>query len=806
VDVKKIQYSRFRASVLGCTVSAACTLGAPCAFSLESADAASASSDGTLDEIIITAERREEKLDKVPISVTAFSQRTLDDLHIENLADLATIVPGLDIQTNPPLNQDAGDIAIRGIFSGGNAPTTQIYIDETPVAIRQMNGAGLSVSPYPNIFDLDRIEVLRGPQGTLFGASAMGGAIRFITPQPSLNDASGFTKADISYTDGGSPSYELGAAYGAPIVVGSSGFRVSAWFQSLGGFIDHEDGLTGQILTRNANWVDSYVVRPAFTWSPAENLSVTASVFLQHKHDEESQAGYWATDLPNPETNGKAWGSGTQPLTDDLRVSSLAIKYDVGGIALQSDTSYLDRGLESGDDWTHQAEAVFGGTPFLPSLNPTFAEYESDHSSTNAWQQEFRLSSQDPSSRVSWVAGLYYRHAVEGLQQFMAGNLDPLTEAINGKTSLEFFGGVPNYVLNGQSLNSYTNFHTTDISEAAFGDLTINIVSGLKANLGVRAEHSIVEHQTEIVAGPLDGVTFSNTVLPDQVGNPITPKFGLTYQYTEDDMVYVSAAKGYRPGGGNAATSVGNALCGPSLAALGLTSVPTSFNSDSLWSYEIGAKDSLFNRRLAIQASVYYIDWTDIQTSVGLPSCGEAFTANRGKAVSQGFDLQVAANIAEGLKARALVGYTDAYNPNAAHGAPSNGIVPLLNGAGDKLPLVLPWTAAANIEYSRDISPLWGDARSYLRLDYRWLSAANSLNPNVANYDPETGPYQNQAYGILNIRLGVVHEGLDVSAYVNNATQSDPRLGYQHDSFGSSLFYGSAIRPLTAGFTAWYRF
>jgi hypothetical protein len=166
----------------------------------------------------------------------------------------------------------------------------------------------------------------------------------------------------------------------------------------------------------------------------------------------------------------------------------------------------------------------------------------------------------------------------------------------------------------------------------------------------------------------------------------------------------------------------------------------------------------------------------------------------------------VAAIITDGLKLGALVGYTDAYYPDAAFGAPVGGMTPLLNAAGDKLANVLPWTAAANVEYSRDISPLWGNARSYIRVDYRWLSAANAINPATAGYDPETSPHQNQAYSILNLRLGVMHEGLDASVYVNNATKSDPILGYAHDVIGDPMFYGTAIRPLTAGFTAYYRF
>ena len=774
------------------------------------ADAPAPGTPGTnanteLDEIVVSAERREEKLDKVPISVTAFSQKTMDDLHIQSFADLATIVPGLVVSTPAGGLQDITDVAIRGIFAGGNSPTTQFYIDETPVAIRTLPAAGPSGSPHPLIFDLDRVEVLRGPQGTLFGSSAMGGAIRYITPQPSLSDSSGYAKADVAYTDRGAPSYEAGVAYGAPVVAGTAGFRVSAWFQSAGGFIDKEDPISGDILERNANASNSYVIRPAFTWAPTDNLTVTPSLFLQHVHSDNPNS-YWANYLPNPEDGAHVSGSIAEPMTDDLNVSSLAIKYALTGVTFQSDTSYLDRRAHAVDDFTHAAEFIFSGTPFVPGLSPDYHDYFNDTTFTHAIQQEFRLSSQDPSARVSWVAGLYYRHSLESVVQCLPGSLDPLTEAIAGENTFQFTGNQDYTLSNGQVCNAFTDFRTTDISEAAFGEVTVEIVPRLKANLGVRVEHAVVEHQNQVSAGPLDGLTYADQNLPDQVSNPVTPRFGLTYQYTDNDMVYVSAAKGYRSGGANGATSIGNPLCTPSLTALGLSIVPSSYDPDSLWSYEIGAKDSLFDRRLAIQASAFVIDWSNIQTSVNLPSCAEVFTANRGKAVSRGFDLQLAAILAEGLKLGASVGYTDAYYPDAAYGAPTNGVIPLLNAAGDKLPNVLPWTAAVNVEYSHDISPLWSDARSYIRVDYRWLSAENPINPNTASYDPEVDQNLNPAYGMLNLRLGVVHGGLDLSAYVNNATRSDPVLTYAHDAIGDPIFYGTAIRPLTLGVTGYYRF
>jgi iron complex outermembrane recepter protein len=765
-----------------------------------------------LDEIIVTAQRRAESLDKVPVSVTAYSQKTMDELHIQSFDDLASVVPGLSFTTVGTSQQQSNtDVAIRGIYSNGNSPTTGIYIDETPIAVRQNAAAGFSGSPHPDIFDLDRIEVLRGPQGTLFGSSAMGGVIRFITPAPNLQDTSGYSKAEFSYTDRGAPSYAVGLAYGAPIVQGVAGFRVSGWFHSDGGFIDIEDPYTGQILNRNANSETSYTIRPAFTYQPTDNLTITPAVFIQHEHSD-APPEYWRTDLPNPEpgafVSGYGWRSPEQPVTDDLTVPSLAVKYNFAGLSLQSDSSYVDRSYSDYDDYSELLPAFFGGPPLAPQL-AGFNSYDQNIVWTRAWQQEFRLSSQDTDSRFNWVAGLYYRHALDGVQQFIAPDLTPLTELLLGQTSLQTYG-IPDFVTGGLAVDSYSRFTTVTESKAVFGEITYEIVPRLKTNIGLRIERSSVQDQVEQYGGPLQGTTYGTTVLPDQKQTPVTPRFGLTYQYTDKDMVYATAAKGYRPGGSNSPNATANPLCDASFKALGLNGVPETYDSDSLWSYELGAKDSLFNDRLSFQTSVYYIDWSGIQTQVNLPSCGAFYTTNRGKAISQGFDFQAEGILAEGLKATANVGYTDVYYPNAEYGAAVGGAPPLLIGAGDKLPNVAPWNASVHVDYSVDIGRIWDEARSYLRVDYRWIDATPRGDPRTVGYDPAVGGAigfaPNSAYGTLNLRVGVLRGGLDLSAFVNNATNADPILGLTHASLNDSLFSATAIRPLTMGLTGLYRF
>lgn len=766
-----------------------------------------------LTEITVTAQRREESIDKVPISMTAFPQTTLDDLHIQSFSDLAATVPGLVITTSGSNVQSQSDVLIRGISSGGNAPTTGIYIDETPIVTRQNGAIAYSGSPQPDIFDLERVEVLRGPQGTLFGAGAMGGAIRYITPAPSLESSSGYSKVEFSYTDGGAPSYSAGVAYGAPIVEDAAGFRVSGWFHSDGGFIDVEDPYTGRTLTRNANSAMSYVLRPAFTLVPTEGLTITPAVFFQH-HESDEPDQYWRTDLPNPDP-GSAFATGfgnnvRQPVTDNVTVGSVAVKYVTSGLSLQSDTSYMDRNYKDFDDWSNTLPPLFGVAPLDPALSK-FASYDEDVEWTRAWQQEFRLSSTDPSARVRWVGGLYYRHSLDGVSQFIAPDLTPVTEAAYGLTSLEAFG-IADYLENGDAYNSYTWARAVTEQKALFGELNFAILPKVRINAGVRIERVAVEEQQQVIAGPLNGTTYTAFALPDEVQTPVTPRGGITYQFTDADMVYATVAKGYRAGGSNSPAAIDNPMCGSSAATLGLSEVPATFSSDSLWSYEIGTKDSFLEHRVTLEFSAYSIDWKNIQTNTYLPSCGEAFTANRGRVVSQGLDLQFAAILAKGLTVSGTVGYDNAYHPDAIFGAPTNGTTPLIFGAGDKLAGVPPWTAAVHLEYSRDIGPLWSDASSYIRIDYRWIDDDPKGDPRVANYDPELmavpayDTYPNQAYGTLNLRLGVEHEGLDLSAFVENATNAEPLLALDHSVPGDPLFTATALRPLTAGVTAIFRF
>jgi outer membrane receptor protein involved in Fe transport len=763
----------------------------------------SSNSNG-LEEVIVTAQRRQENIQNVPISMAAMSQKSIDDLHLQNLSDLESVVPGL-VFTTPNVNNPNGqsDIAIRGIFSGGTslAPTTQVYVDDTPIEQHIVGVAGVFSNSSLQPFDLDRVEVLRGPQGTLFGASAMGGAVRFITPQPSLTQTSGYVQGEMAYSPYGDPSYNVGIAYGAPIVEGVVGFRISAYYKDAGGYINQENPYTGALLSTNINSQTSYIFRPALTIAPLDGLTITLSEYLQNITLANSPI-YWQNSLPVPQPGGHVATGSTeqQPTYDSMSIPALKISYELPALTIESNTSYIHREYANYTDMTHADEFFLTGKSFVPGLDPTYTWFWDNFTWTDAVQEELRFTSKDePGSRFHWIFGVFYRDASQRSSQILPDTLDPLTEACCGKTSLQFFG-IPNYVdAYSQVDNAFSDFTSTDKETAGFGEISYDFTSRLKVTVGARVSHDTVQSH-QILAGPLNDVTYSNTALPSEVQNPVTPRFALSYQVADQTMLYTTAAKGYRLGGVQYVGWDAAPTCAPSLKLLPGVNPSNTFASDSLWSYEFGAKSTLFNNRLQINASVYYIDWSNIQTSVPVASCLESFVANFGKAVSKGGDLQFNLALTEHLTLGATGGYTDAYYAKSEIIGEA-----LLAQEGERLPNVPPWSAAANLVYRQALSFL-SDTNGYARVDFRHISAMPQLLPTIATYDPALGQHQDPAYSTLNLRIGVVHGGLDASVFVDNATNANPLLGYFHYGLGDPTFQATMIRPLTTGITVRYAF
>src|ERR1700729_1030055 len=249
--------SRFRSLTSACLLATAAgiahadTVAGDAASSATAAEGAATGGEGaqkdSLQEGVVTATRHEEALSKVPISVTALTQDAMDARGIKDFQDIARFTPGVSID-----NSGTNAISIRGISSSAGAGTTGIYLDDTPI---QMRSLGFNPDDtLPKTFDLDRVEILRGPQGTLFGAGSEGGTVRYIMTQPSLTTASTYVRTEASYTQYGQPSYEFGAAHGGPLIDRTLGFRASPWYRSDGGWIDRVDPTTDQTIAHNVNY------------------------------------------------------------------------------------------------------------------------------------------------------------------------------------------------------------------------------------------------------------------------------------------------------------------------------------------------------------------------------------------------------------------------------------------------------------------------------------------------------------------------------------------------------------------------
>jgi outer membrane receptor protein involved in Fe transport len=751
-----------------------------------------------LEEVVVTATKQTESIDKVPISLTALTQAQMDSKGIRTVDDVVRQTPGIDFSRSPFGGGLGSNIAVRGILSTTGASTTGVYIDDIPIQSRA-NQENFIGATFPQVFDLERVEVLRGPQGTLWGAGAEGGAIRFITPDPGLKTYSGYARAEVASTEHGDPSYEAGAAVGGPILQDQLGFRVSAWYRRDGGYVDRVNQET-DATDNNTNYQDSYVVRGALAWNATDHLQLTPSIFFQNLRLNDTSS-IWES-LSNVDQGVLRNGHVLQePTRDQFYLPALKARWELGAVDLTSVTSYFSRHERNLADDTNFESVIWTGIPYpiFPGQNaPAFVGTSQD-----IFSQELRAQSHDPDAMLTWTVGAFYSDAHERDYNYVQDlYFDALIQNATGLNAGQLFG-IP--LTDGK----YTFVGTTvshDEQTAAFGQVDYHIVKGLTLTVGLRVAHT----RFDFVQGYAGPVNYSgsgpdaHTVVGGQSETPVTPKVGLSYQLTDRNMVYFSAGEGYRIGGANSPVPL-NPACRADLGKLGLTASPLEYQSDKTWSYEVGFKGRGLDDHLEVQASAFHIDWKNIQQYVGLPDCGGiGFTANLGTAVSNGFDLQLSARPVAGLLLSGSVGYTDAkYSKTIG----SNGTT--IVNEGDTVgspPLgTTPWVFDASAQYDFGI----GSRDFYVRVDDTYRShqsgqSANRNDPTALGYDPDI-PFD-PATNLLNVRLGTSMGGADVSVFVNNVLNSQPLLQRTHDIPGSPLYYDLTFRPLTAGATVSYRF
>ncbi|MEJ2408970.1 MAG: TonB-dependent receptor [Novosphingobium sp.] len=757
-------------------------------------------------EIVVTATRKSESLSKVPLSVVAKSQIELDKQGVRSMTDIAHITPGISFgQSSVLYGTGQSSIAIRGISSSSGIPTTGVYIDDTPVQTRVGVSPSLS-NPYPQVFDLERVEVLRGPQGTLFGSGSVGGAVRFIMPEPNYSDVSIYARSEVAATQHGSESYEAGLAGGAPIVQDKVGFRASVWYRHDGGYIDRLDRATHKLAKKDTNSENSFTARLAVGAKLSDNFTITPSIFYQNQDIKDSSRFEVATSDLSSGNLRNSLNAVSEPHKDWFYLPAVKMNLDLGSMTLISDTSYFYRKTRTRSDDTTLSYAFDAGIIDGPFPLPGFENYVPgtlSHTKQRAFTQELRLQNNNVNDRFNWIAGFFYQRSL--VKDEYAGDDPRILDLIN--YAQEQAGGVPFPSLTdvfGTELyqGKYSLFQRNthkDRQVAFYGQADYEILPRLKLTAGLR--YTIANYKFEgFTAGPVYS-TDGSLVAKKNTNRTLTPKFGVSFQADRNNLFYVNAAKGVR--GAGVSPPVG-ANCVADARAIGFDPYATlTVNPDSIWSYEVGSKNKLFGGRLTVDASAYHVAWKNVQTLFALPQCTLYTALNLGDAKIDGFDLSFNAYPVEGLTLGASVSYTHARYTTSITGLVNNGSGSepgVIRPAGEPFPGIAPWTIQLNGEYDRPI----GNAELYTRADFSYASHDKTPVFNSPLYDPAYP--RTPATSQLNLRIGARLDGmadkdLDISLFVNNVTNEQPLLSLYHDTLGAQKFRSGTFRPRTFGVT-----
>jgi iron complex outermembrane recepter protein len=734
-----------------------------------------------LQEVVVTATRRSESLEKVPISITALTQDQLTAGEIKGIADIAAVTPGLQFSVPNAFASSITAISIRGMNATTGQSVVGIYLDDTPIQGR-LSPIGNFGSPYPVVFDLNRVEVERGPQGTLFGAGSEAGAVRFITNQPSLTQFSGFSHAEVGTTDGGSGSYEVGVAAGGPIVQDNLGFRVSAWDRHDGGYVNLVDptcapgcnSANAPVVDHNTNTADKRAVKAALAFQANASTLITPSILYQEVRSGDS-GNFWAyfSDPSHGQFNNGAFFP--EVTTDQFVLSSIKSESKLSFADLTATAAYTHRHASENLDASADLSAV-GAANYGSPLGLGFPTSPSDvapvwtRQSVQAFTEEVRLASNQPNAFVSWVAGIFNDHRTQvDSASFYSQVIDPT--------------GAP--VL-------YAYQPVTDEQIAVFAQGDFHLTTKMTATVGIREAREKTNFSIRNGTGLFNAgePPYASSSLTE---TPFTPRLALSYQADSNDLYYVSASKGFRIGGGNAP-----------LANFCDYTAPKTFNSDHVWSYEVGAKNTLLDGRVQIDSSVFYANWSQIQQLLQ-PLCGLQYTANGGSAVSKGFDLALQGIVTEGLRVNLDVAYADAYFTSSVYD--NNGA--LLIQRGDKVGLLPQVNAPWNVNTSTNYEiPILQSYKMHLTGEFLY----NSRNPGpFITQIPPPGSYfpgivADPPTHLFNARLGGTTGKLDVSLFVNNVFNSHPLLAKYQYSYLSDLYIYRTLRPRTAGLSVNYAF
>jgi outer membrane receptor protein involved in Fe transport len=726
-----------------------------------------------LAEVIVSAEKRDSTVQKTPISMTAITGAALQAQGITGLTEVAQQVPGLSFKTSGP---GQTEFEMRGLTStGGESPTVGFYLNEaalTPPAMAQ-NG---KVVIDPNLFDLNRIEILRGPQGTLYGAGSMGGTIKLVTNQPDLQRFGANAQAILSDTDGGGFNHTENAMVNLPLA-GIAALRIVGTNENISGWIDREvlnpfplevnnstqrgDVAGTPVAQRfsDSNWETLRGGRAALLVKPMDALSITAGILYQSIH----QGGPNTIDVPPGNEVHYQPFDVSEPFEDNFNLYTLDVKYDFDSFQVVSATSNWTRHQLQTQDISEAMQDYIGGFlgppaafPFSTADGGLGAGSISEDDYTRQVSEELRVASTG-TGPWQWLLGGYYSafHATSHVYSYY-----------DGFTAL--FG----------TNNLADNHRLIDVSQYAFfGETSYLFADYLKATVGFRYYTYHSNSATSVSGVSANGTSATLYGLAQNSG--VSPKVNLAYIPNDNTTVYATIAKGFRPGGPNSPIPP---PCTPA---------PEQFGPDSVWSYEVGEKLRLFDSRVSVNGDVYYEDWSNLQQQVA-PGCGYKFTTNAGKAKVYGAELEIAVVPVIGLTLSQSVGYTHATNSTTLAEA---GVV-----SGDRLldvPEVTSNTTAA-YRYPLPVSAAQG-MNLVARITNSYIDSIQDIT-----FGRNTLP----SYDLVNSRLGVEAEHWSAMLFVDNLANKHALLSDTGAlSANVSIFNRVAVvQPRTFGVDLNYRF
>jgi outer membrane receptor protein involved in Fe transport len=606
--------------------------------------------------IIVTAEKRSEDVQNVPMSIDVIDESQLDTLHINQFSDLAGYVPGL-VLINSGGAPGQASLSLRGIAPpGGTGAAVATYIDETPFGTSGLYGRGSSEMLDMLPYDFQSVEVLRGPQGTLYGANAFGGVVRYVSKQPDLDSASFRVGADVfaqSHADdlgvGGHVSFNV------PLVTDRLALSVSLAQQNSPGFTDN--ARTGK-KDQDAFW--QRAAHAMLLWKASDDLSVKFSVFDARSDADSSQ--YTALD---PLTFKPIYGN----FIDDNyvpesykaadRYYNATVNWNLGFADFVSSSSYAQTDTRTVTDASDVYGVIFPALG-LPDVGVSAVDY---HIKLDKGTQEFRLVSK-PDDHLEWLLGAFWTRENTKQNQVASAQFLDYTP-IPGLDPLET-AGLP---------STYKEY-------AGFGDLTYKFTSAFDISAGVRWAHND-QTFTPIAGGALAG---GASYEPEKSSeNVLTYSFSPRLHFGTDSMLYLRVASGYAPGGPNLVLDLPG------------VDIPPSVDSSKLTNYELGVKSTLDDDRLTLNAAMFDIEWDRIQITEQADGIG--YLANAGSARSKGLEASALYMPLPGLRIGFNGAYTDA---KLTQDAPTLGL-----RNGQRLPSVPQWTGSAIMDYGFPLGGGW---------------------------------------------------------------------------------------------------